>query len=309
MSTQGEGGVSWDDQRVFLAVIELGSLSAAARRLGLSQPTVRARLEALEASLGTALFTRSSQGLLPTGQARALQAHARAMDHASRAFLRAASAQPDAEGVASGTVRLSVADMVGVAVLPRMLAGLREQHPRLAIEVELSNTSADITQQAADIAVRMVAPSQDVLVARKVGGIALGLFAHRSYIARRGMPATVEDLAEHDFIGPDRSQADRALLGVLPPAVAARLTVRTDSHPAVAAYVHAGLGIGVTHRALGLADPGLVEVLPDAVARAVPVLPVWLVTHRDLRHEPRVRLAYDHLAEAFTDYCRQGVVV
>lgn len=293
-------GVSWDDQRVFLAVMEGGSLSAAARVLGLAQPTVRTRLEALEHALGAALFTRSSQGLLPTDRARALLAHVKAMDHASRAFLRAASSGTTGDAV-TGTVRLSVAEMVGVEVLPPMLATLRAQHPGLELEVDLSNTTANINEQAADIAVRMLAPSQDTLVARKVGDIVMGLFAHRDYIAARGLPETVAGLATHDIIGPDRSVMDlRAVEQHLPPALAARMTVRTDHHPAQLAFCRAGLGIVLVHRALGRADARLVHVLPELTPLT---LPVWLVTHRDLRHEPRVRVAFDHLVEAFARYC------
>ncbi|MBB2483627.1 LysR family transcriptional regulator [Mitsuaria sp. WAJ17] len=291
--------ISWDDQHVFLAVLEGGSLSAAARLLNLAQPTVRARLEALEQALGVALFTRSSQGLQPTGQAQALQAHARAMDHASRAFLRAATATP---GEVRGTVRLSVAETVGIEVLPAMLAGLRRKHPALVVEVELSNRPARMSEQAADIAVRMQQPTQDSLVARKVGSIALGLFAHRDYLSRQGHPATMDELAQHDFIGPDRSVDDhRVAREWFPRSVVDRMLLRTDSHPAQHAFARAGLGIAVMHRALGRADPGLVQLLPDDFQAA---LPVWLVTHRDLRREPRVRAAFDHLVASFSDYCR-----
>ena len=289
---------SWDDQRVFLAVLEGGSLSAAARTLGLTQPTVRARLEALEQALGVALFTRSFQGLQPTDHARTLHAHVRAMDHASRAFLRAASA---AAGEVRGTVRLSVAELVGVEVLPAMLAGLRARHPSLVVEVELSNAAANIPEQAADIAVRMLAPTQDSLVARKVGGIPLGLFAHRDYLAQRGTPQTLADLAAHDLIGPDRSALDLHAMERVLPGLIPRMLLRTDSHPAQVAACRAGLGIAVMHVALGRADARLARVLPDFVAGT---LPVWLVKHRDLRQELRIRAAFDHLVEAFSAYCR-----
>lgn len=297
--------VSWDDQRVFLAIFEGGSMSAAARTLGVAQPTVRVRLEALEHLLGSALFTRSSQGLLPTDQARALHSHVRAMDHASRAFVRAATAwRGDGGDLVRGTVRLSVAEMVGIEVLPSMLAGLRSRHPALAVEVELSNVSANIGEQQADVAVRMIEPSQDTLVARKVGDIRLGLFAHRDYLLSRGTPQSVDDLVAHDLIGPDRGVADRrALESWFPRNVAARMILRTDSHPAQLAYARAGLGIALCHRAIGLADSRLAEVLPDAISHS---LPVWLVAHRDLRHEPRVRATLDHLGEAFARYCDSG---
>lgn len=290
---------SWDDQRVFLAVLEGGSLSAAARALGMAQPTVRARLAALEQALGATLFTRSFQGLQPTEHAKTLHAHVRAMDHASRAFLRAASAPP---GDVSGTVRLSVAELVGVEVLPAMLAGLRARHPALAVELELSNTAANIPEQAVDIAVRMLAPTQDALVARKVGSITLGLFAHRDYLAQRGTPQTLADLAAHDLIGPDRSPADLLAMERLLPGLLPRMRLRTDSHPAQVAASRAGLGIAVMHLAMGRADARLVHVLPDFVPGT---LPVWLVKHRDLRQEPRIRAAFDHLDAAFSAYCQR----
>lgn len=118
--------ISWDDQRAFLAVLEEGSFSAAARRLGLAQPTVRARIEALEAAAGTTLFTRSVHGLTPTEQARSLGAWARAMAHASEAFIRGATA---GLGEPVGTVRISTSEFIGVEVIPAMLARLADRHP------------------------------------------------------------------------------------------------------------------------------------------------------------------------------------
>ena len=132
MSTQ----ISWDDQRLFLAVLEEGSLSAAARRLALSQPTVRVRIERLERSLGTVLFTRSANGLAPTNEALALHEPARAMAMASEHFVRLASAPV---GEIGGTVRLSVPEFMGVEIVPWILADLRKAHPAIQIELSLSN--------------------------------------------------------------------------------------------------------------------------------------------------------------------------
>lgn len=167
--------VDWDDQRAFLLVLETGSLSAAARRLGVAQPTVRARIEALEYALRTVLFTRSARGLVPTEQARALGTSARAMARASDAFVRAASATP---GEVAGVVRLSVPEFVGIEVLPPMLGRLRQQHPGLIVELALSNALANLMEQEVDVAVRMSPPRQEALVAKKVASIPLGLFAH-----------------------------------------------------------------------------------------------------------------------------------
>jgi DNA-binding transcriptional LysR family regulator len=286
--------VAWDDQRTFLAVLEEGSLSAAARRLGISQPTVRARVESLEQALGTALFTRSPNGLMPTEQARALGECARAMARASDAFVRAASAQP---GEVAGVVRLSVSEFVGVEVLPPMLAAIRRRDPRLTFEVLLSNASADLLEQEVDIAVRMHPPRQGALVARKVGVLPLGLFAHRDYLAQHGQPQTVEDLARHDFIGPDRARSDFQIGSVLLSYVGReRFVVRTDSHPAQLAAARAGLGIAVVQRPVAMADPLLLPVLPGLT---VANLETWIVTHEDLRALPRIRAAFDGLVEAF----------
>lgn len=291
--------VSWDDQHAFLLVFEGGSLSAAARALGQAQPTVRARIEALERKLGTVLFTRSSQGLLPTEAARALYAHARAMAHASDAFLRAASASP---GQVAGTVRVAVSEFVGQEVLPPMLARLRVRHPGLVLEVAASNSSADLTRQEADLALRMHRPSGEALVARKLGEVALGFFAHRDYLAARGMPNELADLTSHDLIGSDRSTSDRRLAeAVLPAPVLARIVLRTDSHPGQLAAARAGLGIAVVQRPAGLVDPTLRPVLPELVLAR---LPLWLVAHRNLLDVPRVRAVFDHLAEDMGRYVR-----
>jgi DNA-binding transcriptional LysR family regulator len=293
--------IDWDDQRAFLAVLEEGSLSGAARRMGVAQPTMRARIQALERALGAVLFTRSVRGLVPTDQARALGDSARAMARASEAFVRAASAEP---GKVAGVVRLSVSEFVGIEVLPAMLSELRKRHPGLIVEVELSNASANLLEQEVDIAVRMHPPRQEALVVRKVASIPLGLFAHADYLASRGLPETVADLAAHDLIGSDRSLADGELSATLFPGIdRRRFVVRTDSHPAQLAAARAGLGIAVVQSPIGLSDSWLRPVLPELpIAR----LDTWIVTHEDLRELPRVRAVLDHLAEAFRSYQASG---
>ena len=291
--------LSWDNQRTFLAVLETGSLSAGARQLGLTQPTVRARLDALEQALGVVLFTRSVNGLVPTDQARSLAAPARAMARAAQAFIRAASTVP---GEISGVVRISVAEAVGVLVIPAIIARLRMLHPEIILEVSLDNGSADLLEQEVDIAVRMYSPKQQVLLAQKVGGIPLGFFAHRDYLARRGTPLSVADLADHDLIGPDRALADlemaHRLLPELPPE---RFVIRTDSHPAQVAFARAGLGIAVTHQQIGRIDELLRPVLP---ALEIGILDTWIVMHEDLRQVPKVRTVFDHLVAELSAYIR-----
>ncbi len=290
--------VGWDDQRIFLAVLEEGSLSAAARRLGLSHPTVRSRIETLEQRLGTVLFTRSVNGLTPTETAEALREPARAMALASEFFVRQASASG---GEASGTVRISVPDFMGIEVIPAMLARLREAHPAIRIELSLSNLPADLLAQEVDVAVRTVAPKQDALVARKVAAIPLGFFASPSYVERRGRPTSLAELAEHDVIGPDRNRSDLAMVERLGGLARDRLVLRTDSHPAHVAAARAGVGIAVAQVPVGERDPNLVRILPDL---DVMVLETWIVTHENLARVPRVRAVFESLVESFREMSR-----
>lgn len=292
--------IGWDDQRIFLAVLEEGSLSAAARRLGLSHPTVRSRIETLERQLGTVLFTRSVNGLTPTETAEALREPARAMAMASDFFVRQASASG---GEAAGTVRISVPDLMGVEVIPAMLARLRETHPAIRIELSLSNLPADLLAQEVDVAVRTVAPKQDALVARKVAAIPLGFFASQAYVERRGRPATLAELAEHDVVGPDRSRSDLALVGRLGTLTRDRFVLRTDSHPAHVAAARAGVGIAVAQVPIGERDPNLVRILPDL---DVAVLETWIVTHENLARVPRVRAVFDSLVASFREMSPLG---
>jgi DNA-binding transcriptional LysR family regulator len=294
--------VNWDNQRAFLAVLETGSLSAAGRWLGLSQPTVRARVEGLEAALGTALFVRSVHGLVPTQTAEAMAAPARAMAHASDAMLRAASADSSA---AAGRVRLSVSEFVGTEVLPAMLRGLHDKHPQLTVEFEPSDASADLLDQQVDVAVRMYPPEQSALVAKKVPSIPLGLFAHRDYLATHGYPASKDEIGDHLFIGPDRNRGDLAIAALIGNPDRIRWVARTDSHPAQFSLARAGLGIAIAQLPTAARYPELERVLPDI---ELPQLPTWIVTHENLRRLPRVAALFDHLVEAFEAYGSSGRV-
>ncbi|MQR97602.1 LysR family transcriptional regulator [Gluconobacter aidae] len=291
----------WEDQRAFLAVLDTGSLSAAARALGLTQPTVRHRVEALERAIGQPLFSRGVNGLLPTDEARELAIHVRRMGFASDAFYRAASG---AGGEIAGTVRISVAEFVGIEVLPPLLLPLRERHPGLDLELVLSNHSADLLSQEADIAIRMHRPRQDALVAKQVGRVPLGFFAAASYLERHGTPDTAADLAAHALIGSDRSPADRSFTRDMEKRLGQtfRFGLRTDSHPTQLASMRAGLGIGVAQVPVGERD--LVRVMPDVV---VSELDIWIVAHEDLRRSARIDAVFRHLTKALTGYCAEGV--
>jgi DNA-binding transcriptional LysR family regulator len=287
--------IDWEQQRAFLAVLETGSLSGAARRLNLAQPTVRTRIEALEAALGTPLFTRSPGGLHPTERGLALREHAKAMALASDAFVRAASAAPDD---VAGIVRVTASEVIAVEVLPAIFADLAREHPRLMIELSPSNRNEDVLRREADVAVRMVPPRQEALVARRIGAVPLGVHAHPDYLADRPMLLSASDLSSHRIIGPERdSPMLRAVQAAGFPIQLGDLSFRSDSDHAQLAAIRAGLGIGICQTPIGTRD-GLVRLLPEFEFD----LETWVVCHEDLRGLARVRAVFDALVTGLKTY-------
>ncbi len=235
--------LDWQLCRSFLAVLDEGSLSGAARSLGLTQPTLGRHIETLERALATPLFVRSPQGLMPTEAALEIRPHAEAMRSAALSLRRAASG---AAGGARGTVRLTASEVVGAEVLPPLLARLRERHPGLVLELALTNRTEDLLRRDADIAIRMVRPEQSALVSRRVGATILGLHAHRDYLARHGTPSTLEALGEHTVIGFDRETPSIRTLRALGLKLSrGDFAFRTDNDLAQLALIRAGAGIGV----------------------------------------------------------------
>ena len=285
--------IEWELYRTFLGVLQHGSLSGAARALGMAQPTVGRHIAALEAALGLALFTRSQAGLLPTEAALALQPHARVMESTAAMLERTAASYGD--GV-RGVVRVTVSEVVGVEVMPAVLANLRERYPELAVELVLSNDVQDLLQREADIAVRMTPPRQEQLVARSVGAIELGLHTSTAYLARHPVPESLDDLARHTLIGYDHvTPMVRDAMRGWPQLDDQLPALRTDSDVAQLGLIRAGAGIGICQVALARRSPDLVRVLPDAFSLP---LPTWVTMHEDLRDSPRCRVTFDALVEA-----------
>ncbi|MCW7540413.1 LysR family transcriptional regulator [Aquabacterium sp. A7-Y] len=284
--------ISWELYRSFLAVLHEGSLSGAARSIGVAQPTVGRHVSALEKSLGLTLFTRSQIGFTPTEAALALRAHAEAMHSTAAALKRAADSQGD--GV-KGTVRISASEVMGIEVLPPIVARLHQQHPELRIELVVTNRVQDLLRREADIAVRMTAPKQDLLIARRVGAVELGLHAHRDYLDRRGTPKSPTELARHSLIGFDQETPFLRSAGkAFPMWRREAFALRADSDAAQLALLRAGAGIGVCQVKLAKRDPALVRVLPKQVALK---LDTWITMHQDLRSSPRCRVSFDALVE------------
>jgi len=292
---------TWDHYRSFLAVFDEGSLSSAARSLGLTQPTLARHIEQLEAALGGALFTRSPRGLLPTEAAQALVPHARAMASAAAAAVRVASGAREA---IEGAVRITASQVIGVEVLPGILRDLRIAHPALSFEIVASNESADLLRRDADIAIRMVRPKQEALLARRVGDVMLGLHAHRDYLARHGAPKSLADAAQHAIVGYDNEtigvQALRSLGLTL---TREMFAYRTDNDLVQTNLIRAGAGIGICQVGLAKRDPNLMRLLPDQFSFA---LDTWITMHEDLRGAARMRTVFDFLVERMSAYARDA---
>jgi DNA-binding transcriptional LysR family regulator len=286
----------WDLYQSLHAVARTGSLSAAARQLGLSQPTVGRHIEQLERTLGVKLFTRSPQGLRPTEFTAALAPSLEAMASAAETALREASGAADA---VSGVIRVAASEVIGAEVLPAILTDFHEAHPGVVIELALSNQAEDLLHRQADIAVRMMRPTQAGLRARRVGAIGGGLYAHRRYLQKHGEPLTLRD-AGHAAIGFDRDDAGvRAIRDANPDLVRERFAFRSDSDLAQLAALRAGFGIGGCQHGIARRDPNLVPVLTGAFSFE---LECWVVMHEDLKDSRRMRLMFDCLVAGLSDY-------
>lgn len=295
----------WHLFRAFLAVAREGSLSSAARVLGTTQPTMGRQIASLEASLGAKLFTRSLDGLTPTETGMGLISSAEVMAAAVETAQRLVSGETEE---ARGTVRITASDVIGTEVLPAMLADFRALSPRISLELSLSNRNEDLLRGDADIAVRMVRPTQGALVAKRIGRIDIGLFGHRRYLKGRTMPRQLAELRQHALIGYDRDQAYARVLEKIGLSLTRDLfAFRSDSDLAQLSALRAGFGIGVCQLGVAGRDRNLVPVLHSAL-----IIPMecWLVMHRDLKNSQRIRLLFDHLSEHLSAYaqnsCFQG---
>ncbi|MEO6012177.1 MAG: LysR family transcriptional regulator [Devosia sp.] len=287
----------WALWRSFSAVVAEGSLSAAARRIGYSQPTLGRHIETLEQQLGLILFDRTLQGLKPTPTALRLYEPVLA---AERALSEAAIVAEGSTAQLEGTVRITSSDVTSHYLLPPMLRDIRREFPAISLELVPSDSVENLLLRESDIAVRMFRPTQLELIAKKIGEIPVVACAHQAYLGAHGTPTTPDQLAEHDLIGFDRSD----LLTSTAKTMGFDLTrndfvMRTDSQTAMWELMKAGLGIGFAQRGLVRETPGMREILPMLVP---PPLEVWLTTHRELFLSPRIRAIYDRLAQGLADY-------
>ena len=294
MNIHSSTDFDWRLVRSFLAVLDLGSLLAAARSLGVSQPTLGRHITELESQLASVLFERTGRGLLPTRTALQLAQGARQMQDGALQLSRTLAGT---KSQASGTVRITASVPVAVQLLPPILLNLRLALPDIQIELVSSNQVSNLLRREADIAIRMVRPDQTSLVARKLGEAAVGAYAHRDYLARRGVPALPAELLQHELVGSDTDPAIRQGFEAMGfPVPREAFALRSDDLLVQWQAVRAGLGIGFLADYQARLDPAVQPVLAGQLQ--IPPLPMWLAVHREIRTSRHIRAVFDFLATA-----------
>ena len=286
----------WNQARAFLATVEEGSLSAAARALGVTQPTLGRQVAALEDRLDIVLFERVGRSLVLTQSGVELLDHVRAMCEAANAMSLTASGRSQ---TIEGRVRITASDVMSAHILPAALKLVRDAAPLLEIDIVAANDIRDLQLREADIAIRHVRPEQPDLIARLVSDATARFYAHESYLDQRGRPRTLEDLSNHEFVGFGNNERMIELLN--PNGLSLSVdNFRVGSESGVVAWEMARSGLGVIIMSDEVAGdtPGMECVLPDMDPF---VFPVWLTVHRELHTSRRIRLVFDLLAEFLTD--------
>ncbi|WP_163847560.1 LysR family transcriptional regulator [Pseudooceanicola aestuarii] len=298
--THPSASFDWNQARAFLATAETGSLSAAARLLGQTQPTLGRQITALEEKLGVTLFDRVGRTLVLTPSGQALLPHLRAMEEAATRMALTATGQAQA---VKGHVSISASDVLSALVLPPILARLSRIAPEVEVTVLAQNTLADIPRREADIAVRHVRPTQPELTARLVGEGVGRLYGATRYLDRTGRPAVAADLARHAYVA--FTNTDETLhymhqRGL--PLTRENIRLTTDNGLTLWEMVKHGLGLAVMTEDVARITPEVEAVLPEVTF----AYPVWLVTHRELHTSRRIRIVFDHLADALSAHMAAG---
>ena len=281
----------WNRARAFLVTAEEGSLSAAARALGMTQPTLGRQVTALEQELGVVLFERVGQGLVLTPSGLELMDHVRAMGEAASQVSLTASGQSKS---IEGSICISASEVYAVFVLPPIIAKLRRMEPKINIEIIATNVESDLRRREADIALRNFQPTQPELIAKKIKDVSARLYATPKYLKKIGKPKKPIDFQNADFISFDSTGGLMNGLNDF----GFRLTKKnfpllSENYIVHWELVKQGLGIGIVPEEVGDAEPLVQQVLPDLQPI---VFPIWLTTHRELRTSRRVRMVFDFLA-------------
>ncbi len=282
----------WNKARAFLVTAEEGSLSAAARALGMAQPTLGRQVDGLEQELGIVLFERVGRGLTLTPSGLELLDHVRDMGEAAGRVSMTALGQSQA---LEGTICISASETYAGVLLPPIIAKLRIMEPGIQVEIVVANHASDLRRREADIAIRNFRPTEPDLIAKKIGDADAVLYATPDYIAKIGNPTKPYDLRHAEFVNMDHGGMMLKGLNTLGLGLTeANFPLLTESYLVMWELVRQGAAIGILDAHIGDADPIVRRVLPDLEPL---VFPIWLVSHRELTTSRRIRRVYDFLAE------------
>jgi len=288
--------MDWRALQDVVTVAETGSLSAAARRLNVSQPTVGRRIEQLEEQLGALLFSRTARGLVLTKVGEGILGHAKQMEEGALAIERVATG---ANQELQGNVRVSLIEDLGIQWLPQKLSEFHVQFPHLSIEVNIDNRNVNLLRREADIAVRLARPEQADLICRKVGMLYFGLYASQSYLDEHGVPEQRADLKNHYHVGFDEEMGRTSLIKKLEALFNQdNIRHRSNSHMEIAEATRAGLGCGILCCFIADPHPDLNRLLINEIDYA---REIWLVTHAEINSSARIRAVFDFLGEALEE--------
>ncbi|GAB5388735.1 MAG: LysR family transcriptional regulator [Alphaproteobacteria bacterium] len=293
----------WNQARAFLVTAEEGSLTAAAQKLALTQPTIGRQIAALEAELGVTLFDRVGRGLELTPTGASLLDHVRLMAEGASALSLGATGQSAA---VEGTVTVSASEGVAVWLLPQILKTLHQTAPGIRVELDVSNDLQDLRRRDADIAIRHADSPHGDLITRSAGLFPVRFYAARSMLPADALPQSLEELQQLDHIGyrdPLMTQRlDRFLaeIGVTIPQ--SSIIATTDNDLARWQLVRQGLGYTMQMDAIACQFDDVIPLLPDFV---IVDAPTQIVTHRELRTSARIRLVFDHLVEGFLNLSKR----
>lgn len=280
----------WTLVRSFLAVAESGSLSAAARKLHVSQPTLGRQIRQMEASLGASLFLRRPRGFELTDAGQSILPAAQRMQEAMTEIALTVAGR-DSE--TTGTVRITASEVVAHHIMPALITQIRATYPGISVDLVASDRSDNLLFREADIAVRMYRPEQLEIVTRKIGEMQLAVCAAKSYLERRGRPTTPEEMLDHDLIGYDQSELIlRGMRELGWPATRDWFATRCDNQNVYWELLKSGCGIGFGQQSLIATTPE-VEMLEIGVE--IPTLPVWLAAPQAVRHMPRISVVWEQL--------------
>jgi DNA-binding transcriptional LysR family regulator len=287
----------WNRARAFLVTAEEGSLAAAARSLGMTQPTLGRQVAALERDIGVDLFTRRGRGLELTPNGIKLLEHVRLMGNAANQFSLSASGKSD---VIKGNVSITASELFSTFILSPMIKTLRETEPGIEIEINSTNEERDLNRREADIAIRSFRPTQPELIAKRLCSVRGHLYAAKSYLQKMGNPQSIAELNKANFIDTERPGRLMTLLN----SQGFNLTkqnfpVISNSHIVQWELVKQGVALTATVEEIGDNEPLVERVFISD--HPLINMDLWLVTHSELRTNRRIRRVFDFLVSEFSD--------